>query len=508
MSAFSLRARADDTRGGGMTDTQLRFEFRLLDALPVRVKRITNDSRKVQPGDVFLAYPGEHADGRDFIPQAIVNGAVAILWESKGFLWDPAWQVTNVPVPNLRTMAGVLAAEVYDHPSRTLWTIGITGTNGKTSCSHWLAQALTETGRKTAVVGTLGNGFMGRLEPSPNTTPDPIVLQQTLKQYLDQGAGGVAMEVSSHALDQDRVSGTEFDVAVFTNLSRDHLDYHGDMKRYGMAKSQLFSWPELKRAVINIDDAFGPELVARAERGGARVLTYGFEPAMVRGSNLEVTPQGIAFDVDTPWGRARVASGLLGRFNAHNLLAVLTALLASGAELAPAVEALKHLQPVAGRMQQVHVPGRPLVVVDYAHTPDALEKVLNTLREIASTSKAALAGSRLICVFGCGGSRDKGKRPLMGGIASRLADTVVVTSDNPRNESPRAIIDDIVAGMDANYHVLEDRAAAIDYAIRHAAPQDVVLIAGKGHEDYQEIAGVRLPFSDVAVAQRVLESTR
>lgn len=491
--------------GGGMSASQLAFDFSLLDALPLKVTQVAIDSRAVQPGDVFLAYPGEQADGRKFIAQAVAAGAAAVLWEPKGFHWDAAVPLPNLAVPGLREKAGLIAAEVYGHPSRALWTIGITGTNGKTSCSHWLAQALSDCGRQGAVIGTLGNGFPGALTPSANTTPDPVSLQKQLKQYADQGARSVAMEVSSHALAQGRVNGMQFHVALFTNLSRDHLDYHGDMESYARAKSTLFGWPRLEHAVLNFDDPFAQELAQKARRTGARVLGYGFEAGEVRGEDLVVSPHGLAFNVTTPWGEAHVESGVLGRFNASNLLGVLATLLASDVPLDRAVHALRALSPVPGRMQQIRIQNRPLVVVDYAHTPDALEKVLITLREVVKDSKAAAADSRLICVFGCGGSRDKGKRPMMGDVASRLADSVIVTSDNPRSENPRAILDDIVAGMGANYHVVEDRAAAIDHAIRFARPDDVVLIAGKGHEDYQEIASVKLPFSDIEVAARSLE---
>ena len=482
---------------------QSRFEFNLLDALPVAVTNLVNDSRQVQAGDTFLAYPGVHLDGRQFIPQAIAQGANAIIWEAQDYVWNPAWQVPNLPVPQLRDKVGDLAAEMCGRPSRQLCVIGITGTNGKTSCAHWLAQALSRTGRPAVIIGTLGNGFPDRLEPSSNTTPDPIVLQKSLKRYLQQGATCAAMEVSSHALDQGRVNGMHFEMALFTNLSRDHLDYHGDMKRYASAKAILFNWPELRHVVLNTDDPYGRELRLKAEACGVHVIAYGFESGEVRGSNLRVGPQGLAFDVATPWGEARLESSLLGRFNAHNLLAVLATLLVGGVPFEQAIVSVQQVRPVPGRMQQIRLPGKPLVVVDYAHTPDALEKVLMTLREIATESKATEA--KLICVFGCGGQRDKGKRALMGDVVARLADEAVVTSDNPRHEEPRAIIDDIVSGMVANFHVLEDRAAAIDHAIRQAKATDVVLIAGKGHEDYQEIQGAKLPFSDVEVALRALD---
>lgn len=507
-AAFRMAERAGGTGAGGAAPgaAQLEFDFSLLGALGVKIGHLAIDSRRVRAGDAFLAYPGEQADGRKFIPQAIAAGAIAVLWEPRGFRWDPAWQVPNLPVPALREKTGLIAAEVYDHPSRRMWMIGITGTNGKTSCSHWLAQAQARCGRSTAIVGTLGNGLPGALSEATHTTPDPVSLQAQLRRYVDQGVQSVAMEVSSHALAQGRVNGVRFNVAVFTNLSRDHLDYHGDMESYALAKAVLFGWPQLEHAVLNLDDAFGRELAQKAGRAGVRVLGYGFEAGEVRGAGLTVSPRGLAFDVATPWGEAHVESGVLGRFNASNLLAVLATLLVGGVPLAQAVEAVGGLQPVPGRMQQIRMPGRPLVVVDYAHTPDALEKVLMTLREVVRESKAAAAGCRLICVFGCGGQRDKGKRPLMGDVASRLADSVIVTSDNPRSEQPRAIIDEIVAGMGANYHVIEDRAAAIDHAIRAARSEDVVLIAGKGHENYQEIAGTKLPFSDVEVATRSLEA--
>ena len=289
-----------------LTDTQMKFDFKLLDALPVKVTNLANDSRQVQAGDTFLAYPGERVDGRAFIPQAIVNGASAVLWEPRApFVWDAAWPVPNLPVANLREKTGVLAAEVYGQPSRKLCVIGITGTNGKTSCSHWLAQALSQAGRPAAIIGTLGNGFPERLEPSANTTPDPIVLQRSLQRYLNEGAQCVAMEVSSHALDQGRVNGVHFEVALFTNLTREHLDYHGDMSRYAAAKSKLFVWPELQHAVLNGDDPYARELRQQADRKGVTVTSYGFEAGDVRGSNLQVGPHGLAFDVSSPWGEAR-----------------------------------------------------------------------------------------------------------------------------------------------------------------------------------------------------------
>lgn len=462
-------------------------------------RKLTADSRKVDAETLFMAYPGERLDGRDFIAQAVAKGAAAVLWEREGFAWNPSWQVPNAGVMGLRAHAGEVADAFYGQPSSKLWMVGVTGTNGKTSCSHWLSQAFTALGRKTAAVGTLGNGFPGALSEAVNTTPDPILLHGMLADYLSEGAAGVAMEVSSHGLVQGRVNGVHFDVAVLTNLSRDHLDYHGDMAAYAAAKKQLFQWPRLGCAVLNADEAFGREIAEELRDADVRVMTYGLQGGDVRGSGLVLDQNGMRMDVTTPMGQARLEVAVVGKFNASNLLAVLATLLASEVSLAEAVEVLNAVKPVAGRMQRLGGQGKPLVVVDYAHTPDALEKVLAALREQTA--------GRLVCVFGCGGNRDKGKRPLMGEAASRLADEVIVTSDNPRHEAPLAIIEDILAGMDGNYVVEADRAAAIARAIEQAAEGDVVLLAGKGHEDYQEIDGVRLPFSDLEVARRALEVT-
>lgn len=460
---------------------------------------LTVDSRKIRPGMAFAAYPGEAGDGRRYIAAAIAAGASAILWEQNEFVWPAEFgNVPNIPVADLKNKLGGIAAQLYGDPSRDLWITGVTGTNGKTSCTQWLAQAFSALGRKTAVIGTLGNGFPPDLDYTGNTTPDAAVLQAALADYRAAGATGVAMEVSSHGLDQGRVNGVQFDVAVLTNLTRDHLDYHGDMASYAAAKAQLFAWPDLRYAVLNLDDEFGREMASKHQRGPVQVVGYGFERGNVRGSRLQLSSAGLAMTVNSDWGRAELQSSLLGRFNAHNLLASLAALLVSGVDLDAAIAALSAVDAVAGRMQAIGGNGQPLVVVDYAHTPDALEKVLSTLRELNSAG-------RVWCVFGCGGERDAGKRPLMGAIAMRLADRAVVTSDNPRNEDPQTIITAIRAGMNGNEMVAIDRAEAIAEAIKQARPGDVVLIAGKGHEDYQEIAGVKYPFSDLAVARQALE---
>jgi UDP-N-acetylmuramoyl-L-alanyl-D-glutamate--2,6-diaminopimelate ligase len=469
----------------------------ILERLGIRVHALVSDSRRAGPGTVFAAYPGETRDGRDFIAQAVAQRVDGVLWEADHYQWDPALGVPNAGVAGLKTRIGEIAAQVYGEPSRALHMVGVTGTNGKTSVAHWVAQAFTALGRKTAVVGTVGTGFPGALTPALNTTPDAIELQQRLAEYRQLGATACAMEVSSHGLAQGRVNGTCFNVAVLTNLSRDHLDYHGDMESYAAAKARLFDWPGLEWAVLNVDDAFGRQLESATRP--ARVVGYGFQRGAVVGEKLQLSQAGLHLRVRTDWGDAELDAPLLGRFNAANLLAVLTTLLVSGVKLEDACQALAHITPPPGRMQTLGGNVHPLVVVDYAHTPDALEKVLATLREI-------VGGGRLICVFGCGGNRDRGKRPLMGRAAAEGADEVWITSDNPRNEDPRKIIDDILAGTGGKPRVEPDRARAIFEAIGGAHQGDVVLIAGKGHEDYQEIAGERLPFSDVAVANKALEA--
>jgi UDP-N-acetylmuramoyl-L-alanyl-D-glutamate--2,6-diaminopimelate ligase len=463
----------------------------------VTASHITADSRKVTADSLFLAYPGENTDGRQYIQQAISQGAAAVLWERAGFAWDPQWQVPNIAIDGLRTQAGVIADAFFEQPSKHLWMIGVTGTNGKTSCSHWLAQGLTALGRKTAAVGTLGNGFPGAWTEAINTTPDPILLHGMLADYRRQGAVSVAMEVSSHGLDQGRVNGVHFDVAVLTNLSRDHLDYHGDIASYAAAKKKLFDWDGLTSAVLNADDDFGLQLARDLIGQGKPVLTYGLNSGDVRGSQLQLGEWGLAMQVDTPFGKAELRASLLGRFNAYNLLAVLATLLASEVGLVQAVNVLAQVESVPGRMQQLGGAKQPLVVIDYAHTPDALEKVLIALREQAH--------GQLICVFGCGGNRDKGKRPLMGEVVSRLADQAIVTSDNPRHENPAEIIAAITDGMRSGYRIEQDRAAAIALAVNMAKPGDIVLVAGKGHEEYQDIDGVKHPFSDQQVVKQALQ---
>ncbi len=489
------------------------FPLDQLSKLNVPITRLVTDSRAVTLGDTFVACPGESSDGRRFIAQAIAQGANAVIWEAHGFAWDDAWQVPNLAVADLRHKAGWLAHAVYGAPSEKLWLVGVTGTNGKTSTSHWIARALGDAGRKCALIGTLGNGFPDALQPSANTTPDAVRVHGLFADYLREGAQAVAMEVSSHALAQGRVNGAHFDVALLTNLSRDHLDYHGDMESYAASKRKLFDWQTLKAVALNLDDAYGAQLAEELREGSAEVIGYGMSDAalqlaerlgirMVYGSLPGMSAQGLRLEVHTSWGGARLDSALVGRFNAANLLGALAVLLASGVALEDAVRSLGKVQPVAGRMQRFGGGDRPAVIVDYAHTPDALEKVLLTLREVSGDNK-------LICVFGCGGDRDRGKRPMMGLVAERFSDCCIVTSDNPRSEDPQAIVADVLGGMEgANHEIVIDRGAAIAHAIAMAGASDTVLIAGKGHEDYQEIAGVRHPFSDAAAAAQALQAWR
>jgi UDP-N-acetylmuramoyl-L-alanyl-D-glutamate--2,6-diaminopimelate ligase len=474
----------------------------LIARLGVHPSRITSDSRVVAPGVAFAAYPGTKRDGRAFIPDAVSRGAAAVLWEAHGFRWDAGLATPNQPVEALQRKLGPIADFIYGSPSQSLWMVGVTGTNGKTSCSQWIAQSFDALGRRAGVIGTLGSGLVGALSPSLNTTPDAALLQETLARLRREGARVVAMEVSSIGLDQARVEGTKFDVALFTNLSRDHLDHHGTMAAYGAAKAKLFAWPTLAAAVVNVDDPFGRQLAEALRPSGARTLTYGMAGADIVAHDVEPTPDGMRIGITTPWGRGDIDTRLVGTFNVVNLLGTVGVLLASDVGLAEATRVAATLAAPPGRMERRGGGDKPLVVVDYAHTPDALEKVLTALRP------AVAAGRSLVCVFGCGGDRDPGKRPEMGRVAATLADRVVITSDNPRSEDPTTIAMAIAQGVRAagNRHwTLEvDRAKAIAAAIASARAGDVVVLAGKGHERYQEVQGERQAFSDAAHADAAL----
>ncbi len=484
----------------------------MLIAQGVQANELTADSRAVKPGDVFVAYPGHNAraDGRNYIRDAVARGAVGVLWEREGYTFPDDVNVAQVPVEGLKALAGPLASALYGAPSEHLSMVGITGTNGKTSVSQWAAQALTLCGQGCGAIGTLGAQYGNWAQEAVNTTPDALVLQRMLKRMVDAGAQACAMEVSSIGLDQERVAGIAFDVAVFTNFTRDHLDYHGNMQAYEEAKTRLFLWPGLKYAVINIDDPMGVRLMARlADRidriaycieGKSPVAEHVEDEGRLTARDIQYGDSGVSFEVVSNFGTARISAPVWGEFNVSNLLAVLGVLIASGVDFAQAANALSQLAPPAGRMNAISQPGKPLVVVDYAHTPDALEKALAALRPITQSR-----GGQLAVVFGCGGDRDPGKRPQMGAVASRLADKVIVTSDNPRSESPQAIIAQILPGA-PGASVEVDRTQAITRAVNEAGVRDVVLVAGKGHEDYQEIAGSKHPFSDQKVATIALEN--
>ncbi|MGE5128880.1 MAG: UDP-N-acetylmuramoyl-L-alanyl-D-glutamate--2,6-diaminopimelate ligase [Sphingomonadaceae bacterium] len=476
------------------------------------IERLSSDSRRCAPGVAFFAYPGENADGRAYIADAIGRGAAAVVWESADFAWRTEWNVPNVGVSGLKRRAGVFAHEFYGRPSEALWVCGVTGTNGKTSTTQWIAALLGARGEKAGIIGTLGSGFPGALAAPVNTTPDALEIHGTLAALRGEGARAVAMEVSSHGLAQGRVGGVAFDCALFTNLSHDHLDYHGTMEAYAEAKGMLFDTPGLESAVLNLDDVFGVQLARRLSARGVRTIGYALSPnAIAPGSVTEfVAAREIAFEkgamrvaLVTSWGEVETRINQIGRFNVANALGVLGCLLAHGVPFAEAAALLGELPAVPGRMQRLAHPEGPLVVVDYAHTPDALEKVLQALRPVADAR-----GGALVAVFGAGGDRDPAKRPVMGAIASRLADRVVLTSDNPRSEDPDAIIAAIRAGASGSTSVEPERAAAIERAVREAGAADVVLLAGKGHEPYQEIAGRRLPFSDAALAEAALARWR
>jgi len=461
---------------------------------------LRTDSRAVQPGDGFIAWPGQATDGRRFVPQALQAGAVACLVEADGvetYAFDDA---RVAALPGLKAATGVVADEWFDHPSRALTMVATTGTNGKTSTALWMAQAQQALGRPFGVVGTLGLGLPGQLEATGLTTPDPLRLHGALRRFADAGLAGCAMEASSIGIAEERLAAVKIDVAMFTNFTQDHLDYHGSMGAYWAAKRRLFDWPGLQAAVVNIDDDHGLALAEALQPAGLPVWTVALHrAARLRGRDLHYVDGGLVFEVIEGDRVVTVSSRLVGEFNASNLLVVLGGLRALGVPLADAAAVVPALDPVPGRVQRVGAdhPARPAVVVDYAHTPDALQKVLQALRPWAVER-----GGRLWCVFGCGGDRDPVKRPLMGAIADRLADRVVLTSDNPRSEPPDFILAQILAGVTGRDEVavIADRAQAIAHAVAQAAPQDVVVIAGKGHEDYQEVAGERRPFSDAVVA--------
>jgi len=480
------------------------------DALDVPVTGLGADSRSLRAGQIFLARRGASTDGARFLDAAVAAGAAALVIAGEPGCRRRSDGVVEVRVPDVAVCTGVLADRFFGHPSRELEVVGVTGTNGKTSTAHFIAQALSgEDARPCGLLGTLGYGTPGALRASRLTTPDAIAVHGQLAELRAAGARQAVMEVSSHALDQGRVEGVGFDGAVFTNLTRDHLDYHGDMAAYGDAKSKLFDSGGLRYAVINEDDAFGAQLLT-ARRADVQTLRYGVDShgetrppagglAWIRAHIIDPDATDISLSVRGSFGEGRLTSGLVGRFNAYNLLAALGALLCMGWSLQSALQRLAVAEAPAGRMQRFGgAPDLPLMVVDYSHTPDSLARALESLRNQCA--------GKLWCVFGAGGDRDRGKRPMMGAAAAAHADVIVLTDDNPRGEDGDRIVDDIRGGIPEKLRVVieRDRGSAIALALAGAGPDDVVLVAGKGHENYQEIQGQRLPFSDAAAVRAAL----
>jgi UDP-N-acetylmuramyl-tripeptide synthetase len=475
--------------------------------LRARVKgELHSDSRRIHPGDGFIAWPGAATDGRRHVPSALSLGAVACLVERAGVDQFAFNAPAIASYADLKSATGPIAAAYYDHPTAQLQVLAVTGTNGKTSTAWWLAQALSSLKQPVpcGLVGTLGVGRPPDVESTGLTTPDPVLLQRQFRRFVDDGLKACAIEASSVGIVERRLDGTRVRVAIFTNFTQDHLDYHGSMQAYWDAKAQLFRWPGLQCAVVNIDDERGAELAQSLEDSAPALWTFSCErPARLQAQEIGYGGQGLRFSVVEGAERHVLETQLIGQYNVSNLLGVLGAMRAIGVPLADAVAACGHLLPVPGRMERLQRTGQPLVAVDYAHTPDALDKALLALQPLA-----AQRGGELWCVFGCGGDRDPVKRPLMAAVAEKNADRVVVTSDNPRSEKPETIISQILLGLSHNecVQVQADRALAIAETIAAAAPQDVILLAGKGHEDYQEVAGAKHPFSDQAHAQAALDA--
>ncbi len=456
----------------------------------IQITGITDDSRKARRGDLFLAVPGSRVDGRDYVVEVAGKSVAAIVC-------DPPFKecvVSGVPiftVDNLAPLRGEIASEFYDRPSAAMTVVAVTGTNGKTSCSQYIAAAMNRLGRLCGIVGTMGSGFESNLQNPGLTTPDAITLQKIIAEFRDESADAVSLEASSHGLDQGRLNGLQVNVAVFTNITRDHLDYHGSFSAYKKAKQKLFELEHLEAAVINLDDSFSTELEMTV-CSSVRVLTYSLKnsDASLWCKSLEFNMQGFNARVSTPWGEVPVSSSLLGDFNVSNLLVVIAVLGLKGFGVKEISSAVSSLSNIKGRMDVLYPEDSATVVIDYAHTPDALEKALNAVR---------LHGQGEVwCLMGCGGNRDKGKRSEMGELVTRLADHAVITDDNPRDEKPMEIIEDILKGVHPGAHAIvkQDRRKAIAYALKHARAGDVVLIAGKGHEEYQEVAGKKLDYSD------------
>lgn len=476
----------------------------------VAVNRLVLDSRQVGSGDVFVAIKGTQQDGRQYIPKAISQGAIAVLAEADASSEPITWQqhVPIIPIPHLHTRVAELAVRFYQAPAKQLRMIGVTGTSGKTSCTHFIAQLLQARHIPCGLIGTLGCGFYGALGDAGLTTPDAITLQAVLRQFVEQGAKAIAMEVSSHSIDQGRINHIAFDIGVFTNLSQDHLDYHGDMASYAAVKRRFLTDSSVKHAIINADDPYGKQWLSEL---APHQSVYAYQLAaptektaypVIYTTNIQSTANGTQAQVVTPWGEGILRVPLVGTFNLSNALAVLTVLAVYGIPFNDCLAGIASLHAVPGRMQQLGGQGAPLVVVDYAHKPDALEKVLKALRSHTT--------GKLVCVFGCGGERDRSKRPLMAAIAEQWADQVIVTNDNPRHESPEAIANEILGGFKHPDKVTVelDRSKAIQKSIQWTRAGDCVLIAGKGAERYQQVGDTKHPFDDVAVVSAFINEAQ
>lgn len=475
-----------------------------IDAVDDRlIQDIRNDSRQVEAGDLFFACKGLSQSGADFIDEAIDRGACAVLADASFKLDAADRRVPLLSIPDLGDKLGLLADRFFNYPSSAMNVIGVTGTNGKTSVSYIIAQALMgESMDKAGIIGTLGSGFPGKMLAAVNTTPDAISVHRALSQMREEGAESVAMEVSSHALTQGRVVGVNFDTGIFTNLSQEHLDYHGDMQNYAEAKRQLFSSQSMHTAIINTDDEYGRRLATELD-GQMQIISYGLESGgnyakHVAGQVTDNRIGSLGLELDSPWGKTSFTSQFSGRFNASNLLASFAALCVSGMSIEKASEQLSGVRSVPGRMECFSAVDGRRVIVDYAHTPDALEKALKGLKQVHD--------GNIITVTGCGGDRDKSKRPVMAEIAEKYSTVCIFTNDNPRTEDPLEIIEEMLAGV-ANrdaVKVIDDRASAIRQALEMAGPNDAVLVAGKGHETYQEVGSKRIPFSDRQLVRNLL----
>lgn len=478
--------------------TQLLIPWIKQEVADCVINDIKNDSRLIEAGDLFIAYPGAVVDGRLFIEKAVSDGAVAVVY-------DPAYFPTSCVLPTsvpciaiskLAEQLAEIANRFYNNPSKSLTITGVTGTNGKTTIAYQLAQAHHLLGQGSAYIGTIGQGNVNQLKPLDNTTPDALCLQKLLYQYKEQGILQVCMEVSSHALSQHRVDAVEFRQAIFTNLTLDHLDYHRTMEAYGAAKALLFGAEQLQWAIINQDDAY-QNIMSKAVKSHVKKITYGMhQNCDVKAIAWSIDINGTEIEVHSPWGQHQLKIKALGEFNIYNSLAVFSSLLASGYAPGQVIQVMAQLKAAPGRMEVVA--SSPYVLVDYAHTPDALENVLTTLTKLKK--------GRLWVVFGCGGDRDKTKRPIMGKVASLYADNIVITSDNPRSEDPEVIVEEIADGVVNSTHVtkLVNREDAIAHVLNHADKSDIILIAGKGHEAYQQIGSVKHVFSDQEVVRRLI----